>query len=150
MITFRQPTALDVPVLTSLERTIFPDYPWSQAQFKEEIAGLGGTRQFILALNDGSIIGYAGIMLVAAGIPADLLTIAILPDFRGQGLAQSMLAELESWAKTKGATEVILEVDVNNAGAIRLYKFAHYEEISIRANYYGLGLDALIMRKALS
>ena len=89
-------------------------------------------------------------MVVAAGIPADLLTIAILPDFRGQGLAQSMLAELESWAKAKGATEVILEVDVNNAGAIRLYKFAHYEEISIRANYYGLGLDALIMRKALS
>ena len=150
MITFRQPTALDVPVLTSLERTIFPDYPWSQAQFKEEIAGLGGTRQFILALNDGSIIGYAGIMVVAAGIPADLLTIAILPDFRGLGLAQSMLAKLESWAKAKGATEVILEVDVNNAGAIRLYKFAHYEEISIRANYYGLGLDALIMRKALS
>ena len=150
MITFRQPTALDVPVLTSLERTIFPDYPWSQAQFKEEIAGLGGTRQFILAINDGSIIGYAGIMVVAAGIPADLLTIAILPDFRGLGLAQSMLAELESWAKAKGATEVILEVDVNNAGAIRLYKFAHYEEISIRANYYGLGLDALIMRKVLS
>ena len=150
MITFRQPTALDVPVLTSLERTLFPEYPWSQAQFKEEIAGLGGTRQFILALNDGSIIGYAGIMVVAAGIPADLLTIAILPDFRGLGLAQSMLAELESWAKAKGATEVILEVDVNNAGAIRLYKFAHYEEISIRANYYGLGLDALIMRKALS
>ena len=150
MITFRQPTALDVPVLTSLERTIFPDYPWSQAQFKEEIAGLGGTRQFILAINDGSIIGYAGIMVVAAGIPADLLTIAILPNFRGQGLAQSMLAELESWAKAKGATEVILEVDVENAGAIRLYKFAHYEEISIRANYYGLGLDALIMRKALS
>jgi ribosomal-protein-alanine N-acetyltransferase len=150
MITFRQPTALDVPVLTSLERTLFPEYPWSQAQFKEEIAGLGGTRQFILALNDGSIIGYAGIMVVAAGIPADLLTIAILPDFRGQGLAQSMLAELESWAKAKGATEVILEVDVENAGAIRLYKFARYEEISIRANYYGLGLDALIMRKELS
>jgi len=150
VITFRQPTALDVPVLTSLERTIFPNYPWSQAQFKEEIAGLGGSRQFILALNDGSIIGYAGIMVVAAGIPADLLTIAIMPDFRGQGLAQSMLAELESWAKAKGATEVILEVDVNNASAIRLYKFARYEEISMRANYYGLGLDALIMRKELS
>jgi len=147
MITYRQPTALDVPVLTSLERTLFPDYPWSQAQFKEEIAGLGGTRQFILALNDGSIIGYAGIMVVAAGVPADLLTIAILPDFRGQGLAQAMLVELESWAKGKGATEVILEVDTKNESAIRLYSFAHYEEISTRANYYGLGVDALIMRK---
>jgi len=149
MITYRQPTVLDVPVLTSLERSMFPDYPWSQAQFKEEIAGLGGTRQFILALNDGSIIGYAGIMVVAAGVPADLLTIAILPDFRGQGLAQAMLAELESWAKAKGATEVILEVDTKNKSAIRLYNFARYEEISTRANYYGLGIDALIMRKEL-
>lgn len=149
MITYRQPTVLDAPVLTSLERTMFPSYPWSQAQFKEEIAGLGGTRQFILALNHGSIIGYAGIMVVAAGVPADLLTIAILPDFRGQGLAQTMLAELESWAKAKGATEVILEVDPKNASAIRLYNFACYEEISTRANYYGLGIDALIMRKEL-
>jgi ribosomal-protein-alanine N-acetyltransferase len=149
MITYRQPTVLDVPVLTSLERSLFPDYPWSQAQFKEEIAGLGGTRQFILALNDGSIIGYAGIMVVAAGVPADLLTIAILPDFRGQGLAQEMLAELESWAEAKGATEIILEVDTKNESAIRLYKFSRYEEISTRANYYGLGVDALIMRKEL-
>ena len=149
MITYRQPTVLDVPVLTSLERSLFPDYPWSQAQFKEEIAGLGGTREFILALSDGSIIGYAGIMVVAAGVPADLLTIAILPDFRGQGLAQVMLAELEIWAKAKGATEVILEVDTKNDSAIRLYKFSRYEEISTRANYYGLGVDALIMRKEL-
>ena len=149
MITYRQPTALDVPVLTSLARSLFPDYPWSQAQFKEEIAGLGGTRQFILAQKDGLIIGYAGIMVVAAGVPADLLTIAILPDFRRQGLAQAMLAELESWAKIKGATEVILEVDTKNESAISLYKLVGYEEISTRANYYALGVDALIMRKDL-
>lgn len=150
MITFRQPNVLDVPVLTSLERTMFPDYPWSQAQFKEEIAGIGSTRQFFLALNNGSIIGYAGIMVVAPGVPADLLTIAVLPDFRGQGIAQAMLAELEAWAKSKGAPEIILEVDTNNEGAIRLYDFARYEKISIRKNYYGLGIDALIMRKELS
>ena len=149
MITYRQPTALDLPVLTSLERSLFPDYPWSQAQFKEEIAGIGTSREFLLALKDGSVIGYAGIMVVAAGVPADLLTIAILPDFRGLGLAQEMLAELEGWAKAKGATEVILEVDTKNESAIRLYNFAHYEEISTRANYYGLGVDALIMRKEL-
>jgi len=149
MITFRQPTALDVPVLVSLERTLFTLDPWTVGQFKEEIAELGKTRQYVLALNDGSIIGYAGIMVVAAGVPADLLTIAVLPDFRGQGIAQAMLAELENWAKSKGAKEVILEVDTKNESAIRLYNFAHYEQISTRANYYALGVDALIMRKEL-
>jgi ribosomal-protein-alanine N-acetyltransferase len=149
MITFRQPTALDVPVLVSLERTLFTLDPWTVGQFKEEIAELGKTRQYVLALNDGSIIGYAGIMVVAAGVPADLLTIAVLPDFRGQGIAQAMLAELENWAKSKGAKEVILEVDTKNESAIRLYNFARYEQISTRANYYALGVDALIMRKEL-
>jgi ribosomal-protein-alanine N-acetyltransferase len=128
---------------------LFPDYPWSQAQFKEEIAGIGTSREFLLALNDGSVVGYAGIMVVAAGVPADLLTIAVLPDFRGQGIAQSMLADLESWAKAKGATEVILEVDTKNETAIRLYNLARYEEISTRTNYYALGVDALVMRKEL-
>lgn len=149
MITFRQPTALDLPVLTSLERTLFPDYPWSQAQFKEEIAGIGTSRQFCVAISEGSVVGYAGIMVVAPGVPADLLTIAVLPDFRGQGIAQSMLVELESWAKEVGATEVILEVDTKNEAAIRLYELAGYERISTRANYYGLGVDALVMRKEL-
>ena len=147
MITYRQPTVLDLPVLTSLERTLFPDYPWSQAQFKEEIAGIGTSREFVLALKEGAVIGYAGIMVVAAGVPADLLTIAVLPDFRGQGIAQSMLAELETWARAKGATEVILEVDTKNENAIRLYELAGYERISTRANYYGLGIDALVMRR---
>jgi len=150
MITFRQPTALDVPVLVSLERTLFTLDPWTVGQFKEEIAELGKTRQYVLALNDGSIIGYAGIMVVAAGVPADLLTIAVLPDFRGRGIAQAMLAELENWAKSKGAKEVILEVDTKNESAIRLYNFARYEQISTRANYYALGVDALIMRKELA
>lgn len=150
MITFRQPIALDVPVLVSLERTLFELDPWTPGQFKEEIAEIGKSRQYILAINDGSIIGYAGMMFVAAGLPADLLTIAILPDFRGQGLAQAMLAELESWAKAKGAPEVILEVDTKNERAIRLYEFARYEKISTRANYYALGVDALIMRKELT
>ena len=149
MITYRQPTALDLPVLTSLERTLFPDYPWTQAQFKEEIAGIGTNREFTLAIKDGAVIGYAGIMVVAPGVPADLLTIAVLPDFRGQGIAQAMLAALESWAKSKGATEVILEVDTKNESAIRLYQLSDHEEISMRANYYGLGVDALVMRKEL-
>jgi len=149
MITYRQPTAFDLPVLTSLERTMFPNYPWSQAQFKEEIAGIGTSRQFCLAISEGSVVGYAGIMVVAPGVPADLLTIAVLPDFRGQGIAQLMLAELENWAKGNGATEVILEVDTKNESAIRLYELAGYEKISTRANYYGLGVDALVMRKEL-
>jgi ribosomal-protein-alanine N-acetyltransferase len=45
---------------------------------------------------------------------------------------------------------MILEVGVNNSAAISLYESLGYSIINTRKNYYGPGLDAHVMRKALS
>ena len=42
---------------------------------------------------------------------------------------------------------MMLEVGVENTGAIALYEKLGYQSISTRKNYYGHGLDALVMRK---
>ena len=44
---------------------------------------------------------------------------------------------------------MMLEVGVDNASAIALYESLGYLKISVRQNYYGAGLDALVMRKDL-
>ena len=44
MISYRQPIALDIPVLAGYEKELFPYSPWSSAQFKEEFAGIPRTR----------------------------------------------------------------------------------------------------------
>jgi ribosomal-protein-alanine N-acetyltransferase len=43
----------------------------------------------------------------------------------------------------------MLEVAIDNTGAISLYKNLGYLQISIRNNYYGTGKDALVMQKEL-
>ena len=57
MITYRQPIALDIPVLASYEKLLFPYSPWNTAQFKEEFAGIPATRFMSVAESDNTIIG---------------------------------------------------------------------------------------------
>ena len=150
MTTFREASALDLPVLVSMEKTLFADSPWSMGQFKEEFKGVPRTHFFIVALDtDDQIIGYAGVMVPAPGIEADVLTVGVLTAHRKTGIGKAFMAQLEDWAINKESNAMMLEVGTENVAAINLYKQLGYEQISVRTNYYGVGLDALVMRKEL-
>ena len=148
MITYREMIALDVPVLVGIEKDIYPESPWSAAQFREELFGVPKTRKYIVALDDNEIIGYAGIAL--AGDVADIHTLTVLPAFRRRGIASHMLKELEEWATQKGIANFMLEIREGNAEAQPLYEKYGYQVISRRDNYYAPGIHALIMRKEIS
>ncbi len=147
MITYRQPIALDIPVLASYEKELFPYSPWSTAQFKEEFAGIPTTRFMSVAETDNQIVGYCGVFLPAPGVEADILTVAVLPDFRRQGIAREFMRQIGEWAKDRGASALMLEVEKSNSAAIELYKSLGYMQISVRMDYYGPGQDAFVMRK---
>jgi len=56
--------------------------------------------------------------------------VAVLGSYRGQGIAERMLALVEEMARERGACKLTLEVLQGNAGAIRLYErvgFANYQ-----------------------
>jgi ribosomal protein S18 acetylase RimI-like enzyme len=56
--------------------------------------------------------------------------VAVLAEFRGQGIAEKMLALAEDISRKRGACKLTLEVLQGNAGAIRLYErfgFAGYQ-----------------------
>jgi len=147
MITYRQPIALDIPVLVTYEKQLFPYSPWNSAQFKEELAGIPTTRYMSIAESGNSIIGYCGVFLPAAGVEADVLTVAVLPEFRRQGIAKEFMRQIEQWSKERGASAMMLEVEHTNESAIELYKALGYMKISVRMDYYGPGNDAFVMRK---
>lgn len=147
MITYRQPIPLDIPVLASYEKELFPYSPWSTSQFKEEFAGIPTTRFMSVAESDNRIIGYCGAFLPGAGLPADILTVAVLPEFRRQGIAREFMRQIEEWAKSRAASALMLEVEISNTAAIELYKSLGYQQISVRMDYYGPGQDAYVMRK---
>lgn len=147
MITYREATALDIPVLVSLDRECFPTTAWPAEQFRGEIGK--STRYFLIVESDAQVIAYAGAFLPNAGGEGDIMTIAVKSEFRRQGIAKELITRLESWAKARGAIAMMLEVDVNNAEAIALYSKLGYEALNIRKNYYGYGQDAQIMRRGL-
>jgi ribosomal-protein-alanine N-acetyltransferase len=85
MISYRDAMQLDLPVLVSMERVLFADSPWSMGQFKEEFKGVPNSRYFLVAVNDeDQIVGYAGVLVVAPGVEADVLTVGVLPEYLRQ------------------------------------------------------------------
>ncbi len=150
MITYRQPIALDIPVLATYEKELFPYSPWSTSQFKEEFAGIPTTRFMSIAEDGNTIVGYCGVFVPAPGVEADILTVAVLPAYRRQGIAREFMRQIEVWAKERKASAMMLEVEISNESAIKLYESLGYLKISVRMDYYGPGKDAHVMRKELS
>ena len=147
MITYRDANSMDIPVLVSLDKELFPYSPWSSGQYREEISA--PTRRFIVAVDEGlSVVGYAGVF-APGGAEADILTVGVISQHRGQGIARQLMAGITKWAIDQGSIAMMLEVKTDNAAAISLYETLGYSKLNIRKDYFGTGLDALVMRKEL-
>jgi len=148
MITYRVANAFDLPVFVSLDKDLFPYSPWSASQYKEEFSS--PTRHFVVAVDEvQSIVGYAGVFAPGAA-EADILTVGVVPEHRGKGVAKALMALITDWAKVQGSTAMMLEVKVDNPEAIGLYESLGYTKLNIRKDYFGAGLDAQVMRLELS
>jgi ribosomal-protein-alanine N-acetyltransferase len=78
------------------------------------------------------------------------LTIGVVPTERGKGIARRLMAMITDWASQQGSTAMMLEVKVDNVEAIGLYESLGYSKLNVRKDYFGAGLDALVMRLELS
>jgi ribosomal-protein-alanine N-acetyltransferase len=138
----------DIPAALRIEREVFAD-PWSEGAFWSELAGVPETRYYVVAEDEGRLVGYAG--LFAAGHQADVQTVAVAADQRGRGLGAQLLRDLLAEAERRDAGEVLLEVRADNEPAQRLYRRLGFERIGVRRGYYQPGpVDALVMRRRRS
>jgi ribosomal-protein-alanine N-acetyltransferase len=149
MINYRNLTLVDAVEVFELEKEIFTKEAWSLAQVKEE---LGGARRLYIGAIDGDvasgrIVGYGGIAV--NGESADIHNIAVVEEFRRQGIARRLIARLERWAKDQGASEILLEMRVGNTEARPLYQSLGYREVRVRKDYYAPGMDAIVMSKSV-
>ena len=150
MITYREMTALDLPIVVSMERAVYPADAWSIDQFKEELAGVPLNRYYIIAVNPHlKIVGYAGVFSPDEGLDADIHTLTVAEDYRNQGIGRSMLDQLIAWAYERKAPAIFLEMREGNAEADPLYRSSGFNPISRRDDYYGSGVHAVVMKKEL-
>ncbi len=137
----------DVEAAHALEVELFPD-PWSVETFWSELAHVPETRHYVLAEDDGVLVGYAGLAVV--GDQADVQTVAVSPTAQGRGVGRLLLDALLAEARRRRATAVLLEVRADNAAAQALYDRAGFQRIGVRRRYYQPdGTDALVLRLRL-
>jgi ribosomal-protein-alanine N-acetyltransferase len=81
---------------------------------------------------------------------AEVLTLAVAPEVRRQGVAGALLAAAMATAREQAARTMVLEVAIGNAAARALYERAGFVEAGRRPRYYADGGDALILRARLA
>ncbi len=83
-----------------------------------------------------------------------MLTLAVEPELRGQGLGQALLLAALGVAENAGAEAMFLEVAADNGRAIALYEGAGFHQVGLRRGYYanhgGGAVDALVYRRPLN
>ena len=77
---------------------------------------------------------------------AEIMTIAVRPGARGQGVGRALLNALLAEAAKRGAMDLFLEVAEPNLAARALYAGAGAKEVGRRRRYYADGADALVLR----
>ena len=135
--------ASHVAQIAELEKICFSD-PWSEKSIASE---LNNALALWLVANEGEqVAGYIGSQTVMD--ESDMMNVAVHPDFRRKGIAESLVNALVAELKAKESRCLTLEVRASNTPAITLYKKLGFSEIGRRKNYYrNPREDALILRK---
>lgn len=133
-----------VSAIAELEALCFSD-PWSEKSIAYELNN--PLSLWLVAEVDGRVAGYIGSQTVPP--ESDVMNVAVHPDFRRQGIAETLVSCLWGQLVQAGNTSLTLEVRASNAPAIALYEKLGFVQVGRRPNYYrNPREDALILRKS--
>lgn len=116
--------------------------PWSADEFT---ALLASPMVFLCAESGGFLIGRV------VADEAELLTLAVDPALRRQGIGARLVHDFVETAFRRGAARCFLEVAADNDAALSLYLRCGFAEDGRRKAYYrsprGQTVDAMVMSK---
>jgi ribosomal-protein-alanine N-acetyltransferase len=115
-----------------IETRVYPR-PWSASLFLSELAQRS-TRSYIVARNEGEVVGYAGMMFT--GLESHITNIAVDPTFHGHKVGTRLLLTLITEAIARGAETISLEVRVSNLAAQSMYEKFGFAVVGTRKGYY--------------
>ena len=151
MVVLRMAVEADLEVIHRIELSVYPT-AWTMNFFRLMLSLSG--ELFLVALNDGELIGYTVGELNKMGTVADpkivghVLNVAVTEEHQGGGVGTLLMDELELRLQGKGAEVAYLEVRESNAGAQVMYRKRGYQYVRTSKGYYG-DEDGYIMMKSL-
>lgn len=140
----RPMTEKDLDAVTAIERASYTT-PWTSDHFLNEITA-SYSWPFVVVMGE-VVVGYLCLMCLFE--EAQILNIAVGPDFRGRGIARVMLNRAFLLALEQGAEFMALEVRSSNSAAISLYEQLGFKKTGIRVRYYEHTEDAILMEKSI-
>lgn len=136
----------DASILAQIHAESF-DQSWNEKDFAEFLS-----RDGMVAIGAMAAEHYIGFILCwKVADESEVLTLAVSPKWRAQGVAHALLADALYRTQAQGSVAMHLEVGVNNAAALALYRSQGFVETGRRTGYYqhlgGRLEDAVTMRK---
>lgn len=101
----------------------------------------------LVFLKDGHIVGYTMTLCHKRSHFARHYSVAVLPEYRGLGIAAALLQQAETLCVGKQGFK--LEIRTDNASAYRLYTRLGYSTSRLRPQYYEDNCDAYEMVKRI-
>ncbi len=140
----RRATRRDLDALFAVETVCFGDRRYT----RETIAWiLDDVRAATIVDDRDGIVG--SIMVQVERDASRVISVAVLPDWRRQGIGRSLMTAAEEFARGRGAGTIRLEVGVDNAPAVEFYKTLGYRIDGVLPAYYRDGGDGYAMAKRL-
>ncbi len=135
----------DLDQVIEIEKRSFSD-PWNKGFFSQDI-----DNEFALPLvvkEGDKVLGYVCLWKILDEI--QISNIAVSPESRRRGIAQSMMRRVLETAEEENCTRITLDVRISNQAAISLYQKFGFREAGRRKDYYRHPReDALILEKVL-
>ncbi|MBU6444289.1 MAG: GNAT family N-acetyltransferase [Alphaproteobacteria bacterium] len=127
----RTVASADASLLAGLHAACFAE-GWSAAA----ISGLLSAPGAFAFLGEIEGIAAGFVLARTAADEAEILTLAVAPDFRRRGLARALLRAAAAEAAKRRAAVLFLEVDSENIAARELYDALGFAEVGRRGAYY--------------
>lgn len=126
--------ASHIPSVAELEKRSF-SRPWSAEGFKDVLGRDDVLFLVALSCRDKTdVLGY--ICMYMSLDEGEITNVAVLPEYKRQGIATVLLDETVKLAGERGITHIFLEVRRSNEPALGLYRSRGFKELGIRKDFY--------------
>jgi ribosomal-protein-alanine N-acetyltransferase len=105
-----------------------------------------------IAKEGGVLVGFVILHIenIEGGKAGYIVTLDVAPAQRHRGIAGQLMHEAEEQARREGCSALVLHVFTGNESAVRFYASIGFARSYTEADFYGLGMDAWVLHKALS
>lgn len=135
----------DLPQITGVEQSVYGSGAYSKYFFRQ-LYDLYPTLLWV-AEDDGKLVGHVCAALAQDGVTGWILNTAVLAHYRRQGIGERLMLRSIDALIQAGARCIKVTSETGNIPAIRLYEKLGFRKVTVEENYYGDGVDRVIMER---